>query len=126
MRSPARRVLLAAALCSIAGCSCGPQPPELSDSALPDGTAGLAYSATITATGGTPPLRFTTAGMPAGLDLDTQGQLQGTPTEGGDVSLRVTVTDAQGQTATRSYTFTIFPALAFPTSALPTAYTGNA
>jgi hypothetical protein len=60
------------------------------------GTAqeGKAYSAGLRARGGTPPYTFTaTAALPAGLSLDGQGQLSGTPATSGDFFLSINVTD---------------------------------
>lgn len=55
----------------------------LSPTVLPDGAVGVAYSQTITASGGTAPFTFTrTAGsIPTGLTLTTAGVLAGTPTQ---------------------------------------------
>jgi hypothetical protein len=47
---------------------------------LPDGTVGVAYTGSLTATGGTKPYRFTATGVPDGLRLGTDGSVAGTPT----------------------------------------------
>ncbi|MFP2933764.1 Ig domain-containing protein [Pyxidicoccus sp. 3LG] len=64
----------------------------------PDGLAmgieGMAYSDHLSARGGTPPYAFTAkAALPAGLTLDEEGWLFGTPAVAGDFFLAVEVTD---------------------------------
>jgi hypothetical protein len=61
-----------------------------------DATQGTAYSFQFTAAGGTPPYTFALeAGpLPAGITLDNNGLLSGTPTEDGDFNITVSVTDS--------------------------------
>jgi hypothetical protein len=61
-----------------------------------DATQGTAYSFQFTAAGGTPPYTFALeAGpLPAGITLDDNGLLSGTPTEDGDFNITVSVTDS--------------------------------
>jgi hypothetical protein len=66
---------------------------------LPDGTMGMPYNETLTATGGTAPYRFVAQSpLPPGLVLNTHGVLRGTPTEDGTFRFRVQVIDANGYT----------------------------
>jgi hypothetical protein len=66
---------------------------------LPNGTAGTPYSATVAATGGTPPYTWTATGLPAGLLLDhASGLISGTPTALGTSPVSVTVTDSSSGT----------------------------
>jgi hypothetical protein len=82
---------------------------------LPNGTVGIAYSQTITASGATAPYTFaiTAGALPAGLSLTSAGLLSGTPTAGGPFNFTVTATDASTSgtggpyTGSRSYTLTI-------------------
>jgi uncharacterized protein YhjY with autotransporter beta-barrel domain len=76
---------------------------------LPNGTAGVAYSQTVSATGGAAPYTFTvTAGtLPAGLSLAPGGALTGAPSSVGTFSFTVTATDANGQTGSAAYSITI-------------------
>lgn len=55
----------------------------LAPTVLPDGAVGVAYSQTITASGGTAPFTFrqVAGSVPAGLTLTTAGVLAGTPTQ---------------------------------------------
>ncbi len=93
---------------------------------LPDGQAGVAYSATLTATGGKSPYVWSqTAGtLPPGLNLNpTSGTITGTPTQSGTFSgLVFKVTDAQHNSAlSSSLTLTIAaaPTLSITTTSLP-------
>ena len=54
---------------------------------LPPARVGVAYSSTLTAGGGIPPYVFTAiGGVPAGLILNPDGTITGTPTDGGRLS----------------------------------------
>ena len=85
----------------------------LSPDTLPTGgPPGQAYSATISATGGTAPYTFavTSGTLPDGLTLDSNnGEISGTPTTSGTSDFTVTATDADGCTGSRVYTITINP-----------------
>ncbi len=66
--------------------------------------------APVTGTGGTPPYRYSVApSLPAGLSIDsTTGAVTGKPTAPfAQASLTVTVTDANGATATGSFSLTV-------------------
>jgi uncharacterized protein with beta-barrel porin domain len=74
------------------------------------GTSGSAYSATLSATGGSAPYSYaiTSGSLPAGLSLNTStGVISGTPTTDGTSNLTVTVTDANGATGSQPYSITI-------------------
>ncbi|MGQ7348998.1 putative Ig domain-containing protein, partial [Streptococcus suis] len=57
----------------------------LTQTTIPAGTAGVAYSETLNATGGTPGYTYavTAGALPAGVTLSTGGTLSGTPTAAG-------------------------------------------
>ena len=98
---------------------------------LPSTTAGLAYSQTLSATGGVAPYGFTlTSGtLPTGLTLSAAGVLSGTPTEAGTFNVSFTATDAHGQTVNRTYAVVVAtPTLALSPAAgaLPNASAGVA
>ncbi|HEY0905723.1 MAG TPA: putative Ig domain-containing protein, partial [Methylophilus sp.] len=80
-----------------------------STTSLPNGSAGVAYSSTITATGGTSPYNYSvSAGTPPpGLSLSAAGTLSGTPSAVGSYSFTVLATDASGSTGVQSYSVTI-------------------
>ncbi|MFN7931489.1 MAG: putative Ig domain-containing protein [Blastocatellia bacterium] len=94
-----------------------PAPIQLtiSTTAFPNGTSGVAYAATLTASGGTAPYvwRLVAGALPAGLSLNAQtGAISGTPTGSGTASFTVQLTDAQPTPGivTQSLTITIAPA----------------
>ncbi len=75
-------------------------------------TVGVAMTTqTLTASGGTGPYTYavTTPSLPAGISLSTAGALTGTATQGGNISFTVTATDANGNTGTHAYTWTVNP-----------------
>lgn len=78
---------------------------QITTGSIPNGTVGSAYSATISATGGTTPYTFsiTTGVISAGLTLSSAGAITGTPTAAGNYSFTVRATDASSQTYDRAY-----------------------
>ena len=63
---------------------------------LPPARVGVAYGSGLTATGGIPPYSFTAiGGVPAGLTLNPDGTITGTPTTAGDSQVNRRVTDSQ-------------------------------
>lgn len=71
---------------------------------LPAGTLGVAYTATLSATGGTSPYTWsiTSGSLPAGLTLgSTTGVISGTPTAAGSSSFTIQVVDSTGALARR-------------------------
>jgi hypothetical protein len=97
----------------------GPGCPAITLSPIlaPNGTVGVAYNQTITASGGTAPYTFavTAGALPAGLTLTTAGVLAGTPTTAGGFGFTVRATDANGCFAEITYAVVI--ASAVPTLA---------
>jgi large repetitive protein len=65
---------------------------------LPNGAVGVAYSQSLTASGGTAPYTYSLTGgtLPTGISLSSTGILSGNPTLGGSSSFTVHVTDATG------------------------------
>ena len=63
----------------------------LSPASLPGGTMGVAYSQTITASGGTAPYTYSQVGghLPSGMTLSSGGVLSGTPASSGTFSISV-------------------------------------
>ena len=66
----------------------------MSPAALPNGSQAVAYSQTVTASGGTGPYTFvvTAGALPTGLSLSSQGYLFGTPTQSGNFQFTVVAT----------------------------------
>jgi hypothetical protein len=89
-------------------------------SPLPGGTAGVAYSTILTASGGTAPYTWSllSGTLPAGLAISGQ-LITGTPTTAGTSAFTVKVTDNAAATATLAVSLTIASTLAVTTASLP-------
>ncbi|ELM3721176.1 putative Ig domain-containing protein, partial [Aeromonas hydrophila] len=77
---------------------------------LPDGTQGMAYSQTLTASGGSAPYTYaiTAGSLPAGLSLNTSsGVISGTPSVSGTFNLTLTATDANSASGFQAYSLVI-------------------
>lgn len=90
----------------------GSTPVAITSFSMPDGVVNRYYRVDLTATGGTPPYRWSFAGgsIPPGLNLSTSGVLDGNPTRTGSYSFSVQVLDnAGGSTgiASRSFSMSI-------------------
>ncbi|HTA68048.1 MAG TPA: putative Ig domain-containing protein, partial [Bryobacteraceae bacterium] len=74
---------------------CQAQPLTITTTQLPNGQFNLPYSASLSATGGTPPYTwsYVGGGLPPGLSVSPAGVISGTPTAYGDL-FTVQVTDA--------------------------------
>lgn len=96
-----------------ATCAGPPVCPDivLSPPTLPDGSVGVAYSETITASGGTGPYTFTVTdgALPPGLTLTPDGVVEGTPTTNGSSTFTVRATDVSGCFGEITYTIVIAP-----------------
>ncbi|NOT59441.1 MAG: hypothetical protein HOP19_04360, partial [Acidobacteria bacterium] len=94
-------------------------------SSLPALIVSKPFNQTLVASGGNTPYSFavTNGVIPAGINLNAQGALTGTPMIAGDTSFTVTATDANGCKGTRTYHVTIQPR-SF-TSVSAASYLGN-
>ncbi|PYS54919.1 MAG: hypothetical protein DMG13_06135 [Acidobacteria bacterium] len=89
-------------------------PPPLSvstESPLPAGTAGIAYSQNVSAIGGTPPYLWSivSGALPAGLTLSAAGVISGSPTTVGSSNFTIQVADSSSQTVSKSFSIAINP-----------------
>ncbi|THJ17164.1 MAG: hypothetical protein CAF44_016105 [Nitrospira sp. CG24D] len=90
-----------------------PAPPNITTTTLPNGTAGAAYSTSVTATGGIGNLRWIisspgTGPLPPGLDIDPDtGMISGDPTTPGIFPFTVQITDTIPQSDTQDLSITI-------------------
>lgn len=85
-------------------------PAEIAaPSTLPSARYGEAFSADLSANGGTAPYQYRLDGtLPEGVNFDPQGAvLSGTPRSTGNYALTLAITDANGFTATQSFTLTV-------------------
>ena len=88
----------------------------VTNGSLAAGTVGVAYSQTMTASGGVSPYTWTAKGLPDGLTIDaTTGVISGIPTTPGTSTVTVTATDSSlgpaPRTGSNSYTLVIAPPL---------------
>jgi alpha-tubulin suppressor-like RCC1 family protein len=97
-------------------------PLAVTTTSLPGGTAGLTYTATLAATGGTPPYSWSVAAgstLPAGLALDAStGVISGIPSSQGTTSFTVVVTDSASPPAKATsgvLSITVAPPVPIPT-----------
>lgn len=105
--------------------------PAVTMTSIPAATAGTAYSATLTESGGTSPYTWsvTPTTLPAGLSLNgSTGVISGTPTGGGSGSFTFKITDAAGNSASQAINFTVNApsALTITTASLPAGVMGTA
>ncbi len=84
-------------------------PLQVTTASLPDGQASVAYSQTLTASGGATPYTWaiTSGSLPAGLSLSSSGVISGTPTTANTYDFTVQVTDAYSNTAAKALSITI-------------------
>jgi hypothetical protein len=111
-------------------------PPVITDFDTPAGTVGTPYTGTVWGSGGVTPYTWSVASgaLPDGLSLasSTSGTvtISGTPTKAGTFPFIVKITDADGDSATRTLRITISPAVApltiTTTSPLPAGTAGTA
>ncbi len=96
---------------------------------LPDGTIGVVYNQTLTATGGNAPYIYavTAGALPTGLTLDSNtGVISGTPLITGTVNFTVTATDSTNCTGSLAYNLTInCAAITITPSTLPDGVIGT-
>lgn len=79
-------------------------------SSLPDGEVTIPYSESLLGIGGTAPYTFALdvgSIMPGGLSLASNGTISGTPTEDGDFTFDVVITDSGGGECTDTVLLTI-------------------
>jgi hypothetical protein len=124
-------------------CGCGssrssggdtqPTPVTITTSSLPNGQVGTAYSAMLTATGGTATYTWSliSGTLPDGMSLNTStGAIAGKPTVPvTSIQLTFKVTDSSNPTLTQSATLTLTIApetLAITTTSLPNGQVGSA
>jgi len=101
---------------------------SIATTSLPPGEKTLAYTTTLTTTGGTSAYTWAVSNLPAGVTYSpTTGVISGTPTAVVAPLVGITVTDAAGATATKSLTLTITaaPAISLVTIANGTGTAGT-
>ncbi|MBS0657489.1 MAG: lamin tail domain-containing protein [Verrucomicrobia bacterium] len=103
-----------------------PVPPLVVTTASPlvNAELGSPYSQALTATGGVPPYSWivSAGALPAGLSLDTAGDVLGTPTAYGTFNFTAQVTDSASTVTSKALALTVAPP---PLVLGPTALTGG-
>ncbi len=147
MRQVAKRVAFCSLLilaCVLVGCGSRekdsvvpPMPPaslQITLASLPDGTVGVDYSYTLSASNGILPYSWNIAdgSLPDGLNLSSvTGEISGTPISEGTFTFTVQVADSAVpcQTADKSFSIAVVanpaPPLEILTNSLPTAEIGT-
>jgi len=138
MTARSRGAPLLVALSLIAACAGGgggdeptPVPVEVTTASLPAGTTGVAYAATLSATGGAAPYTWSVSAgsLPAGLSLGTDtGVLSGTPSAAGSATFTARAADSSSpqRSATRGLSIAVADPLVVTTTSLPSATIGVA
>ena len=106
-------------------------PLQFTTTSLPNGVVGIAYTASIAATGGTAPYTFSfTGALPRGLTMSSTGIIAGTPLAAGTSNFTVRVRDSsatpQTTTANLSIVVTNPPPPQITTIDLPNGVVGTA
>ncbi|WP_168170772.1 putative Ig domain-containing protein [Rhodanobacter sp. C01] len=98
---------------------------------LPTATAYVAYSQSLSASGGTAPYTFSRASgsnaLPPGINLSASGTLSGTPTATGNTTITLVVTDSTGSSDQQNFTFTVAaPTITLSPASLASGTAGSA
>lgn len=99
----------------------------ITTSSLPNGQVNVSYSANFTASGGVGNLTYSllSGSLPAGLFLNSNGTIFGTPSTNGSSSFTIRVTDGASNVTQSSFTITITPnVLTLSNTSLPNGQTG--
>ncbi|HEV2385858.1 MAG TPA: putative Ig domain-containing protein, partial [Candidatus Acidoferrales bacterium] len=109
-------------------------PSITTNSSLPGGQVAVGYTSSFSASGGATPYSWSLASgsLAPGLILSgSTGTLAGLPSQSGNFSFAIRVTDSSGQTAQRSFSLAIAPSapaaapLGIGTTSLPSATSGQ-
>jgi hypothetical protein len=103
---------------------------SITTTTLANATSGTTYSATLTASGGQGPYKWSLASgtLPAGMTLSTSGVLAGTPSQNGTFNFTVSAADSEATplVASQSFSLVVQAALSITTTTLANATSGTA
>jgi MYXO-CTERM domain-containing protein len=96
---------------AVAGYGDDPNGVMITSASMPNGEVGKAYAEFLQATGGTQPYTWALVSglLPAGLTVNADGRITGTPTDVGVYSFRVGVSDISGGTEEHQVSLIISP-----------------
>ncbi len=105
-----------------------PPPLSITTSSLANATSGVAYSATLAATGGQSPYKWSLASgtLPTGMTLNTAGVLAGTPSQSGTFNFTISATDSEATPAVASQSLSLVVQAAVTALSITTASLSNA
>src|SRR5205085_11217656 len=87
-----------------------PAALSVTTTSVPGGTVGVNFSATLQASGGTPPYNWSVSGnFPPGLVLQSSGAISGNPSTAGVYSFTAKVSDSAPTSATAQLSINILP-----------------
>lgn len=100
---------------------------QILTTSLPDATVRYPYLASLVASGGTPPYKWSieAGALPAGLALSASGVISGTPTATGQVTITFLVTDSAGLSDDAALTLQIIAMIEITTTSLPAGTVGT-
>jgi hypothetical protein len=126
--STGRQTATALGLTVLAGSNNPPGGPSITTTSLPDADKSVAYTATLTKTGGAGTWSITGGALPAGITLaPSTGVLSGTPTAAGTTSFTVTFKEtSSGLAASKALSLVVTPLPTITTDSLPDATRGVA
>jgi hypothetical protein len=103
-------------------------PVSITTTSLLSGEAGIPYSQTLQATGGTGSYTWsvTSGTLPLGLTLNSSGRISGTPSAASTASFSVKVSDSAAGSSTAALAMTIAPALTSAACPMATGVVGQA
>jgi hypothetical protein len=94
---------------------------EITTSSLPEGLVGAPYNYNPIASGGKSPYTWSASDIPAGLNINSSGTINGTPTSDGNFSIKLFVSDSlrPANTGSRELTLLVYPLLQINNTSLP-------
>ena len=99
---------------------------QITNTSLPNGNVGMAYSVQLGATGGQPPYKWQLAAgstnLPGGLSLNLTGLISGTPATNAAKNIKVQATDVNFSVITKDLSITINPV---PVLTVPVRFTNQ-
>jgi len=90
----------------------GTPSPVITSNPLSSGTAGMAYTQALSASGGIPPYTWSivSGSLPSGLSMDSSGFISGTVNDAATALFTLQVADSNGMSSTTDSSLTMNPA----------------